>query len=141
MGVDIFTQLTTLRCYKCVVTFGIDGELYRRRAEDGDSFWCPNGHSQAFSEPETVRLRKERDKLKQEAENARKRLIWAENREATAIQERDQAKKAHAVTKGKLTKTRNRIAHGVCPCCNRSFVDVARHMTTKHPEYKDDKTD
>jgi hypothetical protein len=28
-----------------------------------------------------------------------------------------------------------RIGNGVCPCCNRSFTNLRRHMTTKHPEY------
>lgn len=27
-----------------------------------------------------------------------------------------------------------RIHNGVCPCCNRSFVNLQRHMKTKHPE-------
>lgn len=30
---------------------------------------------------------------------------------------------------------RNRAAAGVCPCCNRTFEQLGRHMTTKHPEY------
>lgn len=45
------------------------------------------------------------------------------------------AKAAHAVTKGKLTKTRNRIAKGVCPCCNRSFVNLGKHMAGQHPDF------
>jgi hypothetical protein len=23
----------------------------------------------------------------------------------------------------------------VCPCCNRSFQNLRRHMATKHPEF------
>lgn len=26
-------------------------------------------------------------------------------------------------------------ACGVCPCCNRSFTNVRRHMTSQHPDY------
>ena len=28
-----------------------------------------------------------------------------------------------------------RVGHGVCPCCNRTFGDLYRHMSTKHPGY------
>lgn len=43
---------------------------------------------------------------------------------------------AHAATKAKLTKTTKRVQGGVCPCCDRSFVQLARHMKTKHPDYE-----
>lgn len=32
-------------------------------------------------------------------------------------------------------RLRRRTAAGVCPCCNRSFVQLARHMKTKHPDH------
>lgn len=31
--------------------------------------------------------------------------------------------------------TLRRIAAGVCPCCRRSFTDLARHMSSQHPDY------
>lgn len=33
------------------------------------------------------------------------------------------------------TRTRNRIAAGVCPCCNRTFQNLADHMRTLHADY------
>jgi hypothetical protein len=33
------------------------------------------------------------------------------------------------------TRIRNRIAAGVCPCCTRTFKNVARHIKDKHPTY------
>lgn len=44
-------------------------------------------------------------------------------------------RRAHAATKGQLTKTKKRIANGVCPCCNRSFANLERHMAGQHPDY------
>lgn len=38
-------------------------------------------------------------------------------------------------TKGVLTRTKNRVAKGACPCCNRYFRDVHSHITSQHPEY------
>jgi hypothetical protein len=29
------------------------------------------------------------------------------------------------------------VANGVCPCCNRTFQNLARHMAGKHPDYEE----
>lgn len=38
----------------------------------------------------------------------------------------------------KVTRIKNRVGNGVCPCCNRTFQNLQRHMHTKHPEYRSD---
>lgn len=45
------------------------------------------------------------------------------------------AQQDHEATRAKLVRDRARFANGVCPCCNRSFENVARHMRTQHPDY------
>ena len=40
-----------------------------------------------------------------------------------------------SASKGQMTKLKNRVKNGVCPCCNRTFVNLLRHMKSKHPEY------
>ena len=40
-----------------------------------------------------------------------------------------------AAAKGELTKMKKRVGNGVCPCCNRQFVNLQRHMATQHPGY------
>jgi hypothetical protein len=30
---------------------------------------------------------------------------------------------------------RKRIQSGVCPCCNRTFENLGRHMKSKHPAF------
>ena len=37
--------------------------------------------------------------------------------------------------KGHTTRLKTRIAAGVCPCCRRNFVNLARHMSKKHPDF------
>lgn len=37
----------------------------------------------------------------------------------------------------RLRKVKDRVKNGVCPCCNRTFVNLQRHMHTKHPSYDD----
>ena len=39
--------------------------------------------------------------------------------------------------KGVVTKQRKRSVAGACPCCNRTFQQLARHMKSKHPDYEE----
>lgn len=48
--------------------------------------------------------------------------------------------RSHAATRGHLTRTKKRGGHGVCPCCNRTFQQLARHMKSKHPDYAESKS-
>jgi hypothetical protein len=45
---------------------------------------------------------------------------------------RKQAQNQARAFKGRVTRLKNRAAAGVCPCCNRTFAQLARHMATKH---------
>lgn len=49
----------------------------------------------------------------------------------------DRKRKQLEVRKGLLTRMKNRVGNGVCPCCNRHFKNLQGHMKTKHPEFKD----
>lgn len=112
----------------CGMHFGLERTLYNARRKDGGHFYCPNGHYVNWSDTENDKLRA--DKLRLEA-----RLEHVRN-------ERDDAQKHASVQMGRATRFKNerdriktRIANGVCPCCNRSFQNVKRHMTTKHPNF------
>lgn len=123
-----FTGRLVVSVCWCGMRHAIPEELddFRRREHaDGrsHSVYCPLGHSYVLSgTPEVVKERKRR-----EAAEAR----------AQAIQDQlDSEQRSHAATKGQLTKTKKRVANGVCPCCNRHFVTVERHVASKHPGYK-----
>lgn len=121
-------------CCVCATRFWMDNELYERRITDGRDFYCPNGHAQVFKETRADQLERqllEERKLHQiQIESQRKRAEWAEQGEKIA-------QRSAAAFKGQVTKIRKRIAHGVCPCCNRTFGNLAEHMQTKHPEWGD----
>lgn len=111
-------ELTTMECPVCDVTYAMPETLRSRcedhRGEQGYGWYCVNGHSLHYpGETAEQKARKEADRAKLEAMEERDKRIAAEN------------------AKRRLEK---RIANGVCPCCNRSFVNVQRHMKTKHPE-------
>ena len=93
------------------------------RAKGRIAFYCAYGHSQVYvvGENEEIKLRRERDRLQQ-------RL--AEKDDTIANLD-----KRLSATKGVVTRIKNRVGHGVCPCCTRSFANLARHMATKHSDY------
>lgn len=100
------------------------------------TFYCIWGHPQSYIEgdSEETKLRRERDRLKQEAARLEdeKRIAW---RTAAAAERRVSA------AKGQITKLRKRAAAGVCPCCNRQFVDLHRHMEAKHKGFASEAVD
>lgn len=91
-------------------------------------FCCPRGHRQYYAVSETQRLK---DELADE-QNWRKD---AETRERAARDQADAAERSARAYKGHLTRARKRIGNGVCPCCNRHFANVERHMRGQHPDY------
>lgn len=109
-------------CCNCATHFAMDSDLNRRARETGRNFYCPNGHAQCYIETELRRLQDDKKSLQN-------RLSWAET-------EAKRAKNERKAARASLTRTKNRIANGVCPCCNRTFTNVARHMTSKHPDFK-----
>lgn len=90
-------------------------------------FYCPHGHAQGFYG------RNEADNLRKQLEQKQK---WLDQANAAASRERDariaaEAKeRAHRSAK---TRLKNRISNGICPCCNRTFQNLARHMQDEHP--------
>lgn len=118
----------TTHCGVCRVRFALESGHFHSLKEDGDWFWCPNGHKIHYTTSENDRL-KEQLKQKDRVIKSKSETIDIQRRE------NERERRSHAATKGKLTKTRKRVSKGICPCCNRSFVNLARHMTNKHPEY------
>jgi hypothetical protein len=107
--------LVTTTCW-CGIHLAIPSNLHRIAHEDGRSVYCPLGHTFGWSETFQTKYERERKRVQ-----ATKDLLAAEER-------------SHAATRGQMTKLKKRVHAGVCPCCQRSFQNVARHMKTKHPE-------
>lgn len=108
----------------------LDEAARRSRGPNGIQFFCAYGHRQHYSlgENEETKLRRERDRLKQQL---------AEKDDEISRQRglREDTERRLSAQRGVVTRIKNRIGHGVCPCCNRTFENLARHMTSKHPEY------
>ena len=119
---NVQTQLKPITCYTCGAVFGLESGFYADRLRDRRDFYCPNGHSQHFiGKTDAERLQELLEKERARSEFLRREV--------------EQQRRSKSAIKGQLTKTKNRIAKGVCPCCNRQFQDLHRHMETKHPDY------
>lgn len=122
MSVTISLSLDSLTCSECGIDFAVPGHWLTARRRSHATFYCPNGHNQYFPGKSDVELAKERaDRLAQQL---------ASRNEDLKVE-----KLSHAATRGQLTKARRRAAHGVCPCCHRTFQQLARHMQNKHPDF------
>lgn len=130
------TEYSYKTCPICGVHYALDKAFDDYRLSGGSGLdnkntlgWhCPNGHSLIYTENEADRLRRERDSLKQQQARYEERLKSANDR---AERERNRANGY----KGHATKITKRAKNGVCPCCNRSFENLKRHMATKHPTF------
>jgi hypothetical protein len=112
---------TVIHCPACFIPFWVPKGMQALRRQDHGSFYCPNGHSMSYSqETEAEKASRERD----EARAARDKA-WVE---------RDKAERDRDAAKKDLETVTRRQTHGVCIHCHRTFQNVARHMSTKHPE-------
>lgn len=121
--------LHTIHCCKCGVLFAFPDALDTQMRKNGETFYCPTGHPQWYGKSEADKLRDQLAEKQRLLDNSVRRTEIAE-----AAEQRANAAKAKA--ERSLKKTTTRIAAGVCPCCNRTFQQLARHMANKHPEVK-----
>jgi len=128
-----FTQTTTYEVITCSadgcgVQFAITEAFANRRRDDRRSFQCPWGHTMSYGENDLDRERKRTTRLQAKLDQAQAEIL-------TQRERRDHADRSAAAYKGHLTRIKNRIAAGVCPCCRRPFAAVMRHMRGQHPEF------
>jgi hypothetical protein len=119
------SYLTAMNCPVCFIEYAIPKALADKRRAEGGYWFCPNGHNLHFSPSEIDTLRAERDRLKQNA-------AYLEDRNRQLTEARNAAERQASAAKGRVTHLKNRAAAGVCPCCNRTFINLQRHMATKH---------
>lgn len=121
-------------CPECKTQHTLPIELYRtaraQRGSKGVQVHCPHGHTWHYveGESESDRLRRENQRLKQREAHLNDCLAYQEH-------ETEKAKNQARAFKGHNTRLKNRAANGVCPCCNRTFSNLAQHMKTKHPDF------
>lgn len=127
MTVD--TDLQTISC-QCGGVYAIGCAYYEQQRREGGSWTCPYCQSGwGFGG-------------KGENAQLKKKLLWQQAAHDQTLAELTDSRELVRVTesrrraeRGAKTKLKNRIAKGVCPCCNRSFQNLHRHMTSQHPDW------
>jgi hypothetical protein len=109
-------------CCVCGIPVVASATFARDAHDSGKSWSCLNGHSQHFTEKTEAKLRRELDEMRRSRDF---QLTHAEH-----------LSRRVSATRGQLTKIRNRIGNGVCPCCRRTFQNLLAHMQTQHPAFK-----
>lgn len=130
-------RLAVVQCCNCHIFFGIPKDMNDRLIGTGGVFCCPAGHRQAYVESELDRLKK--SVMRQEATiDQLKASVASERQRVHAAIEREQHQRRRVkAQKAAKTRLKNRVANGVCICCNRFFKNLASHMKTQHPEVTD----
>lgn len=118
-----FTEtLVGMCCGQCGISFAVPQSFHEEQKKLGPKggWYCPNGHSRCFSKSKITEL---------EERNTALSLII--DRQRDTIQSKDHVIRA---TRAAKTRLKNRVAAGVCPCCNRTFSNLAAHFKNMHPE-------
>ena len=115
--------LVSEHCFKCGIHFAMPQDFQNVKLRDRTSFYCPNGHGQHYVG------KSDAEKLKEAQDQLARERSW-----------RDQTEASNRALRGVATRRRNeleRVKGGVCPVkgCNRTFVNLQRHLAGQHPEY------
>lgn len=120
------TRHVVWECKTCGCVSTVPEAMHDQQHAEGGFHHCPSGHAWGWTKEKSERgqLRLERDRLKQQ-------VAERDDEIARQVTMRKQ-------TEGKLGRIKKRVKHGVCPCCNRTFENLGRHMATKHPTFTAD---
>jgi hypothetical protein len=129
MSISVTQTLVMTTCTECGILMAIPLEFDARLRSTHRNFYCLNGHPQHYAG-------------KTEIENLREKCKRLEDDRDWWSDQFESEREAHATTearrraeKAAKTKMKNRIAKGVCPCCNRHFENLQRHIESEHPDY------
>lgn len=127
----VSVTLATFACHQCGGVYGLAARFVQEARNIGPSkdWLCPYCKvCTCFTEGEIQRLRKQ--VVAKDAALDQERA-----RSAELCRQRDRNERRRRATAGVLTKVKKRIAAGVCPCCRRTFQNLASHMKGQHPGY------
>lgn len=118
---EISTKVTlvTEECCACGILFAMPQDVNERLRTKGGTFYCPNGHSQVYTEPDIKVLKR--------------KLRAAESRATNLEYSLNGALDELSAKKKELHSVKRRVHSGTCIHCRRHFVNLERHMKTKHP--------
>jgi hypothetical protein len=138
-------QFEVCECNLCGIVYAMPKSLRDWHRKAGGFASCPNGHQWGWSkeDSEDDKIRRERDCLKQETAQLQDAVAAEKKKREAAEKEADLAIRCqqdemieHHKTRKKLVSLKKRTAAGTCPCCNRSFSALERHIAAMHPTFR-----
>lgn len=134
------SDFVSVTCHQCKEVSGLSRQTYNVLLRSGQTFYCPWGHGGVYSAAPTEAdlLRKERDTLKQQMARKDDEIRQKGDEVRAERAWREAAQNQARAYKGVATRVKNRVGKGVCPCCNRTFANLQRHMAGKHPTFTHD---
>jgi hypothetical protein len=136
--INLNQTFETLACCQGGIVFAVDSQSRAMWLRDGTTFHCPNGHRQSYGETEAQKLQRQLEIKDKELAARQRALDFARENAAAERKAREHTERRLTARKGVNTRLRNRIRHGVCPCCHRTFKQLAAHMKLKHPQFNKD---
>lgn len=131
----LHTSFDLMRCKTCGLEYMIPA-AFHAALRNSKAWWhCPNGHQWHYTENEADKLRRERDQLAQRIAQKDDEIAQLDASRDRAWSEVARQERKLSAAKGQITKIKKRVHGGVCPCCNRTFSDLAKHMAGKHPGF------
>lgn len=121
-------QMTGMECFKCGVAFAMPSSFDQKCTEDGTTFYCPHGHACYYGKTRLQSLQSEKEALERQLATERSNKQWWRTRQ-------ENTERSLRATRGVVTRTKNRISKGMCPCCQQRFTNLGRHMRNQHPDY------
>lgn len=120
-ALPITVQMTEMTCGECGIQFAVPEDWRAEKQRTGNGWYCPNGHPRVYRESDE--------------EKAKKALAEERRRHANTLARLNEAQEAERKAQAEMRRMKKRTSAGVCPCCNRTFQQLARHMKTKHPDH------
>jgi hypothetical protein len=130
-----FTQtveVTSTDCIHCGFDVLMPASFKTQRRNDHKTFHCTSCGGSMHWPAGTS----ETEKLRKELESAQRQATFHRENAASERAAREKTERRLSATRGAKTRIVNRIKNGVCPCCNRTFVNLLQHMSTQHPEFQ-----
>lgn len=129
--IDYTSQMEVVNCHNCGGTYALSARFLKTCRDAGqDKSWnCP------YCKKGTVFGKSQADQLREQLNSQRQQTQYQREEKERYLQQRDAANRSTYALRGVVTKKKQQLArvqNGVCPCCNRHFKNLERHMENKH---------
>ncbi len=133
--ITVHTSLETVNC-SCGGTYAVSKQVYDSCRERGGGWHCPycRGGVSWGIDTENNKLKRLLANVEKEKAALAAAVEQQRQRKNEALAEADHFRRSRDGMKGVVAKIKKRVGRGVCPCCNRHFPNLQRHMETQHPE-------